>query len=63
MKIIKEGSITKLNKVKRFLCSNCGCLFEATKDEYKKGSQYNEEYAYCDCPFCHKTVYGELKND
>ena len=61
MKIIREGNITKLNKVKQFLCSNCGCLFEATKDEYKRESQYNEEYIYCKCPFCNNTVYGEDK--
>lgn len=57
MKILKEGNLSKLNKVKKFLCNRCGCLFEATEDEYN----YDKGYAYCICPFCHKTIYGELK--
>ena len=63
MKILIEGNISKLNKVKKFLCNYCGCLFEVTKDEYKMGSQYNEIYAYCNCPFCNEIVYGEIKDD
>ena len=61
MKILKEGSLNKINKIKRFECNKCGCLFEANKNEYKISSQYNQEYVYCECPFCHKTVYGEKK--
>ncbi len=60
MKIIKKGNIKKLMKVKTFNCKFCGCLFEADNTEYKIGSQYNEEYVYCECPFCHKTVYGAI---
>ena len=57
MKIIKEGDLNKLKKIKRFECKECGCIFEAGKDEYKRGSQYNETYYYCVCPCCHQTVY------
>ena len=59
MKIIKEGNLNKLERIKRFECKECGCIFEAGKDEYKWGSQYNYSYYYCKCPFCHQTVYTE----
>lgn len=57
MKIIKEGDLNKLKKIKRFECKECGCIFEAEKNEYKHGSQYNDTYYYCECPFCHQIVY------
>ena len=57
MKIIKQGNINKLKAVIRFTCSKCGCIFEADNTEYKISSQYNEEYCYCECPFCHKFCY------
>lgn len=59
MKIIKEGNLNKLKKNKRFECKECGCIFEAEKNEYKEGSQYNYSYYYCICPYCHQKVYTE----
>ena len=59
MKIIKEGNLDKLKKIKRFECKECGCIFEAEKDEYKWDSQYNETYYYCACPCCNQIVYTE----
>ena len=59
MKIIKEGNLDKLMRVKRFKCKECGCIFEAEKDEYKRGRQYNGTYYYCACPCCNQTVYTE----
>lgn len=57
MKIIKEGNLNKLMRVKRFVCSHCDCIFTANKDEYIAGSQYNEEYYYCKCPCCGYNAY------
>jgi len=57
MKIIKNGDMQKLKMTKHFSCKKCGCVFEADKDEYKSGSQYNETYYFCKCPFCSETVY------
>ena len=34
MKIIKEGDLSKLHKVKQFRCLECGCIFEANDTEY-----------------------------
>lgn len=57
MEIIKQGDTQKLKRIKRFICSNCGCIFDADKNEYSIGTQYNETYYFCKCPFCSETVY------
>jgi len=59
MKIIKEGDLNKIKKIRRFKCEKCGCIFEAEEDEYKCGNQYNEIYYYCSCPCCNQTAYTE----
>lgn len=56
MKIIQHGRPKSVFIVKRFKCSNCGCVFEADKGEYKVGSHYNETYYYCPCPDCGKSA-------
>lgn len=61
MKIIQEGSEKQLNKIKRFECRNCGCIFEADKTEYKSENQYNETSYYCECPFCKRHTFKEIK--
>ena len=57
MKIIKEGNLNKLMRVKRFKCDYCDCIFTADKNEYIIDSQYNEEYYYCICPCCDNRAY------
>lgn len=57
MTIIIEGDLNRLNKVKRFICRECGCVFEADKTEYTADSQYNDIYYKCTCPTCGNTVY------
>lgn len=57
MKIIKEGNLNKLMRVKRFKCDYCDCIFTADKNEYIIDSQYNEEYYYCTCPCCNNRAY------
>lgn len=42
MKIIKAGNKNRLLQIKRFQCQRCGCIFEATKDEYYSDRQYND---------------------
>lgn len=61
MKILRKGTIDK-NKIKLFECPECGCLFEATKNEYKTNFYKNKKYAYCDCPCCDYTIIGEKRN-
>ena len=57
MNIIKQGDKSKLKKIKKSECKECGCIFEAEKGEYQIGSQYNEIYYYCKCPCCCSIVY------
>ena len=57
MKIIKEGNLNKLMRVKRFKCDYCDCIFTANHKEYIIDSQYNEEYYYCICPCCDNRAY------
>ena len=57
MKIIKEGNLDKLMRVKRFKCDCCDCIFTANHKEYIIDSQYNEEYYYCICPCCDNRAY------
>lgn len=52
MKIIKAGNKNRLLQIKRFQCQRCGCIFEATKDEYYSDQQYNDIYYFCQCPCC-----------
>ena len=59
MRIIKEGNKDKLKETKHFLCSHCGCEFEADKWEYSVAIRYNEIYQYRPCPTCGKNVYSK----
>lgn len=52
MKIIKDGDLNRLKRIRRFSCDTCGCLFEADKDEYEADTQYNETFYLCNCPCC-----------
>jgi len=57
MKIIQNGNPKLVfSATKRFHCGSCGCLFEAEKDEYITGSQYNDIFYQCKCPGCGKTA-------
>ncbi len=56
VKIIKEGDPGRLKATKRFQCDECGCVFEADKDEYQSDMQYNTAYFYCKCPCCGKSA-------
>lgn len=52
MKILQHGN-PKVT-IRRFQCTECGCIFEADKHEYITGTQYNETYYRCPCPECGK---------
>jgi hypothetical protein len=60
MEIITPGNTQIILKPKRFICSNCGCVFIADCTEYEyAGMQYNQPYYKCLCPTCCKYVYTE----
>lgn len=58
MKIIKQGESDLLQKIKRFECRYCKCIFEANNKEYIDMSQYNNTYYVAECPCCKKKVYA-----
>lgn len=56
-KIIMEGTQGILDKVRRFGCENCKCIFDS--DEYKR-HQYDDHspiYFYSKCPVCGVMAY------
>lgn len=52
MTIIKHGTPTLLNPVRRFECPKCKCVFEAEFYEYKSGIKCGEFFRFCECPEC-----------
>lgn len=57
MKIIKEGNLECLKAKKRFACPDCGCIFEATKDEYYGVELQLDQATACPCPYCGREVF------
>lgn len=56
MKIIEHGDYAKRPPV-RFVCPNCGCVFEASWGEYSVVSSQREGAYYCVmCPECKQGV-------
>jgi len=56
-KIILPGKKEVLKATKRFECPKCGCVFDADKDDYETGTQYNDVYYSCECPMCGVMAY------
>lgn len=56
MKILKEGRQPSGSMT--FRCSECGCVFEATDDEYTSHMDWHDfEITYVThCPCCYKRV-------
>ncbi len=62
IKIIKDGSLKKLNKTKRFICSKCNCIFEADDSSYTYHNWRNEPYITAICPFCGESVSRDYED-
>lgn len=59
MKIIKKG-IAPSKKTAEMTCSNCGCVFEATQEEFThQTDQWDRDFWKIDCPTddCHNTLF------
>lgn len=56
MRIIREGDLSRLSTVRRFVCSDCGCVFEASGCEYLRTTLGGKMICECSCPTCRKVV-------
>ena len=57
VRIVKEGDMGRVEKMRRFGCRACGCVFEASDSEYRVDMGYkNDLYCVCQCPTCGKNV-------
>lgn len=61
IQIIKEGNLKE--PVMRFVCFNCGCVFEADKDDYKLIATSGDLAYITNCPHCHKRVARMMITD
>ena len=53
MRIIREGDLSRLQKMRRFACRECGCVWEAGPSEYRTENGYrNDVYYVSACPTC-----------
>lgn len=60
MKIITPGDPGRLSKSRRFSCEDCGCVFIANSDEYRREPDYrNGTMLVCKCPTCGRDVYRD----
>ena len=62
MKIIKEG-VAPSKKTKEMTCSNCGCIFEAAKEEFAyQADQRGDDFWVIICPTdsCNKTLLNTI---
>lgn len=59
MKVIIPGDIERTKRIIRFTCRDCGCVWEAGKDEYTYNfDQKDGEYSSMKCPCCGTKTYG-----
>lgn len=65
MKIIKQGDLNKLKRIKRFKCEHCGCVFEADNTEYvhKFSQRENCDWYEIKCPTCGNFASLDTKED
>lgn len=61
MKILQQGVLPRMYK--KFVCENCGCVFEADKSEYFASGQMEVLHDglpnyKCECPTCKNMVYS-----
>lgn len=58
MRIIEPGDLKRTERLRRFACAECGCVFEASRYEYTVETDYQGTMVAVKCPCCHRTLYG-----
>lgn len=58
IKIIKPGKLKNPKDTRRFLCLNCGCVFDADRGDYEANDgQYSETVYWASCPTCRHSTW------
>ena len=64
MNIIKQGDLSRVeNRIKRFVCSACGCEWEADKTEYFYDWSTHDIPRVCQCPTCNRVCHDHVYED
>lgn len=59
MRILVQGDINRLQKIKKFECGDCGCVFVGNREEYEDCStQRDGAWFTMECPCCGRTVHN-----
>ena len=56
MKIIREGDLSRLTTVRRFMCPDCGCIWEVSACEYLRTVICGKVICEDTCPTCKSSV-------
>lgn len=56
MKIIKEGDLSLITTVRRFVCPDCECIWEVSGFEYLRTVVSGHRICESNCPTCKKLV-------
>jgi hypothetical protein len=60
MQIVRHGDKSLLDKIKKFECNECKCIFLANRSEYELcGMHYNIQHFACKCPTCGTIVWRD----
>lgn len=60
MKILVDGDLSKVYRTEKFECDRCGCVFEATNQEYDVRYDYSGvDHLSVTCPCCESRVYRD----
>lgn len=60
IKIIVPGA--KPDKMKRFECPDCGCVFDVDESDYYETESVIKRYYVAACPICGRSVRKEELN-
>ena len=59
MKILVQGDLNRLKKIKKFSCDKCGCVFLADQNEYRNNSNQHDGTMFSiNCPCCDSVLYN-----
>ena len=61
MKIIQPGNLERMDATRRFTCEKCGCVWDASSNEYTREWGLNDDVIACVCPTCGRRSYDSKR--